>query len=54
MKMEISLYNKLPDHIKQKDNFSSFKKGLRSFLLKHSFHSVEEFTSFKVSSLRGY
>jgi hypothetical protein len=45
-----SIY-KVPDQIKQKDNFNSFKKGLRSFLLKHSFYSVDEFMSFKVLSV---
>jgi hypothetical protein len=49
--MGISLYNKLPNQIKQKDNFNSFKKSLRSFLLKHSFSSVDEFKSFKVVSV---
>jgi hypothetical protein len=54
MNMGISLYNKVPDQIKQKDNFNSFKKGLRSFLLKHSFYSVDEFISFKVLSVWVY
>jgi hypothetical protein len=49
--MGISLYNKVPDQIKQKNHFNSFKKGLRSFLLKHSFYSVDEFMSFKVLSV---
>jgi hypothetical protein len=51
MNMGISLYNKVPDQIKQKDNFNSFKKGVRSFVLKHSFYSVDEFMSFKVLSV---
>jgi hypothetical protein len=41
--MEISLYNKVPDHTKLKDNFNSFKKASKSFLLKHYFYSVDEF-----------
>jgi hypothetical protein len=49
MNMGISLYNN--NHIKQKNNFNSFKKGLRSLLLKHSFYSVDEFVSFKVLSV---
>jgi hypothetical protein len=51
MNMGITLYKKVPDQIKQKDNFNSFKKSLRSFLLKHSFYSVDEFMSFKVLSV---
>jgi hypothetical protein len=39
MNMGISLCTKVPDQIKQKDNFKSFKKALRSFLLKHSLYS---------------
>jgi hypothetical protein len=34
MNMGISLYNKVPYQIKQMDNFNSFKKGLRSFVVK--------------------
>jgi hypothetical protein len=52
--MGISLYNKVSDQIKQKDNFNSFKMGLRSFLLKHSLYSVDEFMSFKVLSVWMY
>jgi hypothetical protein len=51
MNRGISLYNKVPDQIKQKDNFNSFKNGLRYFLLKHSFYSVDELMSFKVLSV---
>jgi hypothetical protein len=43
--MGISLYNKVPDEIKLRENLNSFKKGLKSFLLKHSFYSVDEFIS---------
>jgi hypothetical protein len=43
----ISLYNKVPDEIKLKENFNSFKKDLKSFVLKHSFYSVGEFMSFQ-------
>jgi hypothetical protein len=45
--MGISLYNKVLDQIKLKENFNSFKKDLKSFLLKHCFYSVDEFTSFQ-------
>jgi hypothetical protein len=54
MNMGISLYNKVPDQIKQKENFKSFKKDLRSFLLKQSFYSVDEFMSFKVLRVSVY
>jgi hypothetical protein len=37
----ISLYSKVPDQIKLKGHFHSFKKDLKSFLLKHSFYSVD-------------
>jgi hypothetical protein len=43
--MGISLYNKVPDQIKLRENFNSFKKELNFFLLKHSFYSVNEFIS---------
>jgi hypothetical protein len=44
--MGIGLYNKVPDQIKLRGNFHLFKKDLKSFLLNHSFSSVEEFISF--------
>jgi hypothetical protein len=43
--MGISLYAKVPDQIKLRKNFNSFKKELKFFLLKHSFYSVDEFIS---------
>jgi hypothetical protein len=42
-----SLYNKVPDQIKLRDNLNLFKNDLKSFLLNHSFYSVEEFMSFE-------
>jgi hypothetical protein len=42
----IKLYNKVPDHIKMRDNFGSFKRDQTSFLLQHSFYSVDEFMAF--------
>jgi hypothetical protein len=39
--MGIGLYNKVPNQIKLKENFNSFKKDLKSVLLKHCFHSVD-------------
>jgi hypothetical protein len=44
--MGISLYNTVPDPIKLRENFKLFKKDLKSFLLNHSFYSVEEFMLF--------
>jgi hypothetical protein len=44
--MGIRLCDKVPDHIKIRDNFKSFKRDLKSFLLQHSFYSVDEFMEF--------
>jgi hypothetical protein len=44
--MRIKLYSKIPDLIKMRDNFGSFKRNLKSFLLQHSFYSVDEFMAF--------
>jgi hypothetical protein len=41
---EISLYSKARDQIKLRENFNSFKRDFKTFLLKHSFYSVDEFT----------
>jgi RNase P/RNase MRP subunit p30 len=43
--MGISLRNKVPNQIKRRGNFNSFRKELKSFLLKYSFYSVDEFMS---------
>ena len=43
--MGTKIYNKLPDHIKGKDSYKTFKKELRAFLLHHTFYSAEEFIS---------
>ena len=45
--MGIELHSKLPDKIKNSVGFSVFKKDLKSFLLKHSFYTINEFVSFK-------
>ena len=42
IKVGTKLYNKFPGYIKQIDSFKTFKKELKSFLLLHSFYSVEE------------
>ena len=36
------LYNKLPGYIKEIDSYKTFKKEMKSLLLLHSLHSVEE------------
>jgi hypothetical protein len=48
--MGITLYNKVPEQIKLKENFNSSKRDLRSFLLKCSIYSVDEFMSLKLWS----
>jgi hypothetical protein len=41
--MGSKLYNKLPDYIKKLESYKHFRKELKSFLLLHTFYSVEEF-----------
>jgi len=43
--MVTKLYNKLPGYIKGIDSFRTLKKELKSFLLLHTFYSVEEFVA---------
>jgi hypothetical protein len=45
--MGIELYSKVPNKIKKTADFLAFKKDLKSFLLKHSFYTINEFVSFK-------
>jgi len=40
------LYNKLPRLLKEIEDYGTFQKKLKLFLLLHSFYSVEEFVSF--------
>jgi hypothetical protein len=40
--MGIKLFNKLPLRIKQMDNYKSFKREVKTFLLKKSFHTTEK------------
>jgi hypothetical protein len=49
--MGISLYNKVPNQIKLRKNFNSFRKELKSFLLKYSFYSIDEFMSYESLSV---
>jgi hypothetical protein len=44
--MGIRLYNKVPDHIKDLENYKFFKKEFRSFLLQHAFYWVDKFISY--------
>jgi hypothetical protein len=43
--MGSKLYNKLPDYIKKIESYKHFRKELKSFLLLHTFCSVEEFVA---------
>jgi len=43
--MGSKLYNKLPDYIKEIESYKTFRKQLKSFLLRHAFYSVEEFVA---------
>jgi hypothetical protein len=44
--MGIRLYNKVPDYIKDLEKYIYFLKECRSFLLQHTFYSVDEFISY--------
>jgi hypothetical protein len=41
--MGIELYSKVPNQIKDMEGFLTFKKELKSFLLNHSFYSINSF-----------
>ena len=43
--METKVYNELPNYVKEMDSYKAFMKELKSFLLLHSFYSVEESVS---------
>jgi hypothetical protein len=43
--MGTKLYNKLPGYVKEIDSYKTFRKKLKSFLLLHTFYSVEEFVA---------
>jgi hypothetical protein len=43
--MGIELYSKVPNKLKNLASFSAFKKDLKSFLLEHSFYTINEFLS---------
>jgi len=41
--MGIRLYKKIPIHIMKLEEYISYKRKLKSFLIDHAFYSVEEF-----------
>jgi len=41
--MGAKLYNRLPNYIKNVENLKPFKKQIKTFLLHHTFHSVDEY-----------
>jgi hypothetical protein len=41
--MEIQLYNRVPINIKKLEEYKSYKRELKYFLIDHVFYSVEEF-----------
>jgi hypothetical protein len=43
--MGSKLYNKLADYIKKIESYKHFRKEMKSFLLLHTFYSVEEFVT---------
>jgi len=43
--MGIKVYNNLPGFIKEIENYKTFTKELKLFLILHTFYSVEEFVS---------
>ena len=43
--MGSKLYKKLPDYIKVIESYKTFRKELKSFLLRHTFYSLEEFVA---------
>jgi hypothetical protein len=43
--MGSKLYNRPPDYIKEIESYKTFRKQLKSFLLRHAFYSVEEFVA---------
>ena len=40
--MCLKLFNKLPMQIKQVDNYKSFKKEVKTFLVHNAFYTTEE------------
>ena len=40
--MRIRLYNKVPINIKKLKEYTPYKREMKSFLIDHAYHSVEE------------
>jgi len=45
--MSIKLFNNLPIQIKQLDDYKSFKRELKTFLVCNSFYTIEEFLHYE-------
>ena len=43
LNMGIKLYNKIPNKIRETEKMRQFKKVMRSYLVQHTFYSVEEY-----------
>jgi hypothetical protein len=41
--MEIWLYNKVSNNIKQVEEYKPYKRKLKTFLTEHAFYSLDEF-----------
>jgi hypothetical protein len=40
LNMEIKLYNKIPNNIREAQKMREYKKVMRSYLVQHTFYSV--------------
>jgi hypothetical protein len=49
--MEMKLYSKVSNHIKELDKTKFFKRKLRSFLLQHAFYLVKEYVMSNVADI---
>jgi hypothetical protein len=45
MNLGIKLYNEIPIKIREVENLRLFKRVFRSYLLQHTFYSVDEYIS---------
>ena len=50
--MGTKVYNKLPGYIKEIVSYKAFKKEFKSFLLLHTFYSVEECASLQLCNFQ--
>jgi hypothetical protein len=44
-RMGMKLYNKIPNKIREVGKMRQFKKVMRSYLIQHTFYSVEDYMS---------